>query len=76
MAMISPKVGLYREPGSRFAGEVRLAGLGLPRHLLEDGGFETNLITPDLVKGWLPVRPSDAHKGLLATWWSWAVPRG
>lgn len=58
-----PKVGLLLEPGSSHAGELRVVDISLPSSLLSDDRIKCNLIDENLVRGWLPFRPSSSHKG-------------
>jgi len=57
------KIGLAVTPGAAYAGEVTVADIGIPRHLLEDEQFTVELTAPEAVRAWLPERPLDAHKG-------------
>jgi NAD(P)H-hydrate epimerase len=59
-----PKLGLVLEPGAGRTGELHVVDISLPRPLLEaeaEGG--RYLLTPALVRGWLPPRGVEAHKG-------------
>ncbi len=57
-----PKFGLVLEPGASRTGELHVADISLPRPLLDgDGG--RYLLTPTLVRDWLPRREAEAHKG-------------
>lgn len=58
-----PKVGLLLEPGSGHAGELRVVDISLPGSLLGDDRIKCNLANENLVRGWLPFRPSCSHKG-------------
>lgn len=58
-----PKLGLYLEPGARYAGAVRLADISLPQHLVAASRFRHNLITAEWCQGLLPARSPDSHKG-------------
>lgn len=58
-----PKLGLYLEPGARYAGTVRLADISLPQHLVAAGHFCHTLITKEWCQGLLPARSPDSHKG-------------
>ena len=54
------KVGLYQYPARELAGDVQVAGIGLPAGLAEP---QTWLSDGELVRGFLPARPDDGHKG-------------
>lgn len=55
------KRGLLLYPGRAYAGELRLAEIGLAPRQLE--ALMSERITPDFVRGRLPARPDDGHKG-------------
>lgn len=58
-----PKRSLVLYPMARWAGEVRVVDIGMPRALLTDPGLRVNLVeAPDLA-GAFPPREPDAHKG-------------
>ena len=56
-----PKVGLLAFPGAAHVGRLDVVDIGIPASLAEDVPQE--LITSDWVRGTLPVRPLDSHKG-------------
>ncbi len=58
-----PKLGHVLEPGANYVGELHVVDISLPRALLEAGEGRF-LVTADMVRGWLPARAPDAHKGL------------
>jgi len=58
-----PKLGLFLETGTDFAGEITVADISLPGVLVEKTAPQRHLITEENVKMWLPHRPSPAHKG-------------
>jgi len=58
-----PKLGLILEPGADYAGELHVADISIPSVLIENKAPQRYLITAELVKEWLPPRPSAAHKG-------------
>lgn len=58
-----PKLGLILEPGAGYAGRLHIADISIPAVLVEKEGPLRYLITPELVREWLPARPSGAHKG-------------
>jgi len=57
-----PKLGLVLEPGAGRTGELHVADISLPRPLVEAEGGRY-LLTPALVRDWLPRREAEAHKG-------------
>ncbi len=64
VTMIAPKPGLYLYPGASFTGKIVLANLNTPPSLLTEAASREELLTEDLVQGWLPQRPANAHKGM------------
>ena len=55
------KVGHYQFPGAEAVGELVVADIGLADTAAE--GLRTFLITPELVRSWMPKRPRLSHKG-------------
>lgn len=58
-----PKLGLALYPGASFAGEVRVADIGIPGEAVRRQNPAARLIVPEAVRSVLPRRPPDAHKG-------------
>lgn len=56
-----PKVGHFRFPGAGALGELVVADIGIDPALAEEVTLE--VVTPPMVREWLPARPPDAHKG-------------
>ncbi len=56
-----PKWGQLQYPGAGACGLLAVADIGVPPDLAEN--ITTELVGPDEVRGWLPPRPPDAHKG-------------
>ncbi len=56
-----PKVGHFRLPGAAAVGELIVADIGTDPALADDITLE--VVTPAMVREWLPARPADAHKG-------------
>ncbi|HET90695.1 MAG TPA: NAD(P)H-hydrate dehydratase [Chloroflexi bacterium] len=56
-----PKSGHFRFPGAGELGELVVADIGTDPNLADDVALE--VVTPDMVRGWLPARPLNAHKG-------------
>jgi NAD(P)H-hydrate epimerase len=57
------KVGLAILPGAELAGEIHVAGIGAPRGLGEEVGYDAVLLDEPLVANLLPARPRAGHKG-------------
>ena len=58
-----PKKGLYFYPGAQLAGDVRVVDISIPAAAVESARIPLSLITPESVRGLLPVRRPDANKG-------------
>jgi len=56
-----PKVGHFRFPTAGVLGELVVADIGTDPALAADVTLE--VVTPEMVREWLPPRPLDAHKG-------------
>jgi hydroxyethylthiazole kinase-like uncharacterized protein yjeF len=56
-----PKMGHFCFPGAGALGELVVADIGIDPALAEDVDLE--VVTPTMVREWLPARPPDAHKG-------------
>lgn len=56
-----PKVGHFRFPGAGALGELVVADIGCDPALAAESSLE--MVTPAMVRAWLPPRPADAHKG-------------
>ncbi len=56
-----PKRGHFRFPAAGAVGELVVADIGIDPALAAD--IDLEVVTPEMVRGWLPPRPPDAHKG-------------
>jgi NAD(P)H-hydrate epimerase len=56
-----PKLGHYQFPGAEAVGELIVADIGIEEEVAAD--IATFLISPALVRQWLPPRPRLSHKG-------------
>ena len=61
VALGCPKIGHFTFPGPTATGRLEVADIGIPSGL--DQTFPLEMVTPELVRPLLPVRPLDAHKG-------------
>jgi NAD(P)H-hydrate epimerase len=59
----APKPALVLVPAAEWAGRVMVAPIGSPPALLENPEYRTELIDRNMVRGVLPPRPRDSHKG-------------
>lgn len=57
------KPGLFVGKGAIHAGRVIIHDIGIPREAKEGIDFPAEAVTADMVRGWLPERPADGHKG-------------
>lgn len=58
-----PKPGLLLYPGTEYVGSLEIIDIGIPVELLNDEELQQNLITEQLIRGSLPQRLADVHKG-------------
>ncbi len=58
----APKVGLVLYPGAGFAGEVRVADIGVPLEFVAEAG-RIELLDVEDYRDLFPFTPPDAHKG-------------
>lgn len=58
-----PKIGLLIEPGAGYVGDLKVADISIPPALLETEDLKNNLLERNLVRDWLPFRPTNSHKG-------------
>jgi NAD(P)H-hydrate epimerase len=56
-----PKAGHFLFPGAAAVGELVVADIGIDAAFAADVNLE--VVTPAMVRSWLPVRPLNAHKG-------------
>jgi len=59
----APKIGLFVYPGAEFAGQVYIADIGIPTHLIENLKTITHLTSPFYMSAHVLKRRADAHKG-------------
>ena len=59
------KLGHYQFPGAASVGELEVVDIGVTAAAVENAGVDlrTFLITPELVRTWMPKRPRLSHKG-------------
>ena len=63
VTLAAVKPGLLRPPGCRLAGEIVVGDIGLKPDLRELKEVQMEMADANTVRGWLPARPIDAHKG-------------
>jgi len=63
VTMVLHKRGLVLYPGAAFAGQVRVADIGIPTEAIEKEGIEVSLLEHDLAWGLTGERDRDSHKG-------------
>jgi NAD(P)H-hydrate epimerase len=59
----APKIGQFLFPGAGSVGELVVADIGSPTDLMAAQQVTLEVATSDEVRGMLPSRPLDAHKG-------------
>ncbi|MGD8366512.1 MAG: NAD(P)H-hydrate dehydratase [Desulfobacterales bacterium] len=57
------KCGHRIQPGTEHTGRLCVVDIGIPLHIVSAVGPRQQLLTPQSVRGFLPHRPVDAHKG-------------
>ena len=63
VTMIVPKRGLVLYPGAAFAGQVRVADIGIPSEVIEKEKIRVDLLEHGLAWGLTGERDRDSHKG-------------
>lgn len=58
-----PKLGLVLEPGARYAGQLEVADISIPRALIASQPLTRELVTREWCAGRLPRRSPASHKG-------------
>ncbi|MDP2959879.1 MAG: NAD(P)H-hydrate epimerase, partial [candidate division Zixibacteria bacterium] len=58
-----PKIGQFFFPGKSYCRKVEVIDIGLPQNVIDEQKLNLNLITQEMVKSFLLIRPGDAHKG-------------
>jgi len=67
VTLAAAKPGLFRFPGAALTGEVVVGDIGLDPAMKELSDVQMELTDPKTLRGWLPARPPDAHKGTFGT---------
>ena len=67
VTMAGVKQGLLRFPAYNYVGELRMVDIGLPEDLPEMNDIQREVVGLEWVKGNLPRRPLDSHKGTYGT---------
>lgn len=57
------KRGLALQPGASYAGQVRVADIGIPAEVIDKENITTSLLDRGAVRGALRKRDADTHKG-------------
>ena len=63
VTLAAAKPGLFAFPGAGLIGELVLGDIGLPEDFALLAQAEVQVAEKAVVRGWLPCRPKDAHKG-------------
>lgn len=67
VTMAGVKSGLIKFPAARFSGEIRVASIGPIENLSIFTDNKNVILSREVIKGYLPERPPDAHKGTFGT---------
>ncbi len=67
VCMAAVKTGLLRFPAYTLAGSLEVVDIGLPEGLASWEDVRRETVTEDMVRGLLPDRPMDGHKGSFGT---------
>lgn len=67
VCMAAVKTGLLRLPAYRLAGALEVVEIGLPDGLETWESVKREVVSEGLVRGLLPDRPADGHKGTFGT---------
>jgi NAD(P)H-hydrate epimerase len=59
----APKIGLYLYPGRTYAGDIKIAYIGIPHLLISESPCAARTIDKEEVMSWLPVWEPDVNKG-------------
>lgn len=57
------KHGFFQLPGAEMAGQVKIVDIGIPPELPEHTSLNIQIPEEEDIRGWMPARPLDAHKG-------------
>jgi len=63
VTMVLPKRGLVLYPGAAYAGQIRIADIGIPPEVIEKEGIRVGLLDRGLAWGLTGERDRDSHKG-------------
>jgi NAD(P)H-hydrate epimerase len=63
VTLAAAKPGLLTFPGANAVGQLIVADIGIKSDQKEFAKVDLELVTPEVLKSWLPARPRDAHKG-------------
>jgi NAD(P)H-hydrate epimerase len=67
VTLAAAKHGLLQFPAAEYTGELIVGDIGLDEEMAELAGVDLDLADAEYVRGWLPARPRDSHKGTFGT---------
>ena len=67
VCMAAAKIGLVKLPAFALTGQIQVVEIGLPEDLESWDGVQRELVDEERVRGLLPKRPLDGHKGTFGT---------
>ncbi len=59
----NPKLGLFLGAGIDHVGRLHCVDIGIPARYVDDLHLSLEMLTPSMIRPWLPKRPASAHKG-------------
>lgn len=59
----APKLGLFMYPGADCVGELEIANIGIPEHLIKNSDSNVHLVEEHYVFDLIPVREDNSNKG-------------
>ena len=63
IALGFPATGMAFYPAAASVGKLKTVNISFPQQVLDESEFDAWLLDSDYIKGKLPARPPDAHKG-------------
>lgn len=58
-----PKIGLLVYPGAGYTGELKIVDISIPKGMMVVESIQTNLLTIEEMRGVIPDKTGDSHKG-------------
>lgn len=58
-----PKIGAFLGSAIDYVGKLRIVDIGIPPEYIDTMKIQTELLTGDMIRQWIPARPRSSHKG-------------